>query len=143
MKGYAQLKEIPVAKLNAVEEKGRNCMDSSGVISTSCSLDLDGFEVQFYKVFFDKKANQLRVIGRTCTSDQANSIGVSNVTIFEGLKKSNVVKSRKVIGQSTYSEGYIENSGFFDITVDLFRGQSLFFHKPRFFIIQYNVSKLL
>jgi len=63
-KGFCQLKQIPIDLVNETKIEELFCLDSSGKIERFCSIDLQGFTVEFYHAFRDIKTKELRLIGK-------------------------------------------------------------------------------
>ena len=140
---YCQLKKISVLKIANQQVKSIQCLDSTGIISKFCSLDLDGFSIIFYSAYLDKSKNELQLIGRVCSSDKMNSSGIAGVQIFKALKKDNKLTKRYSIGETTYDKNSINNDGFFDITLKVEKKNSLFFYNQKYFLKEFTISRLL
>ncbi len=131
---FSQSKPISVTRVKNLEVASLICIDSNGKKTTGCSLDLDGFEVEFYKAFLDSKTAELRIIGRVTHP-------FSYVEIFLGTKDS--IPLREPISRTSYDQENINNNGFFDVSLKIGQTSVLYFYEPRYFVRQFSVSKLL
>jgi hypothetical protein len=133
--GYSQFKEISVSKINKLQVMELRCLDSNGVINNLCPLDLDGIRVEYYKAFLNQKEREIRLIGR------CGAFG--GIDIFEAIKIENKLIEKKLISETSYDKGYINNDGFFDVTMKVDKNKSLFFHETCYFLREFSVYKLL
>lgn len=138
-----QQKPFAISKIDNLKVKGLNCIDSANRISTQCSLGMDGFSVKFYYADFDNTKKVLRLIGRVCIGEGSNSIGVSNIVIFKGVKNKNEISKKEVLGGSTYDKKFISNDGFFDISYSIRSMESLFFQGTGYYLKEFVTFKIL
>ncbi len=141
--GYCQLKQIAISKVLSQQAKGLRCIDSSGIISEHCSLDLDGFSIRLYAAYFDNNIKEMRLIGRVCMSDIMSSAGISDIEIFKAQAKDKKIIDKTLIGRTSFDKQYINNDGFFDITLTVNKNESLFFYGTGYFLKEFTVFKLL
>lgn len=141
--GECQLKPIVVSKVFNSEVKGLHCIDTMGRISSQCPMDLDGFSIKFYYAGFDKTKKMIRLIGRVCIGDGDTCLGVSNISIFKGIKKMNMVTNKEVIGGSTYDKEYMGNDGFFDIYYTTEPSESLYFQGAGYFVKEFAIFRII
>jgi len=141
--GYSQLKSIPVSKIALLQDKNLRCLDTSGMVSKLCPLGLDGFNVIFFNAYLDKIKMEVRLIGRVCTSGGMSTGGLPDIEIFKAAKEGNKLTGRSLISRTTYDKEFIYNDGFFDITIAIKKGESLFFYNHRYFLKEFTISKLL
>lgn len=95
---------------------------------------LHGIYVEFYKVYLNKQTKEIRIIGR-CEA-------IGGIDIFKAIRTKNKIAHKNLIGETSYDEKYINNDGFFDITMKVDKNESLFFHETIYFLIEFNVYKL-
>lgn len=131
---FGQSKSLPISNLKNLEVKSLFCIDSSGRKTSACSLDLNGFEVEFYRAFFDKSTSEVKIIGRLSPS-------LPYVGIYLGSNDSIFLK--KPISRTSYDKQNLNNDGFFDISFPIKPNMILYFYELPYFARQFNISKLL
>ncbi len=132
--GYSQFKEINVAKINDLQTKELRCLDSNSNINRLCPLDLDGIHIEFYKAFLNRKEGKIRLIGR-CGA-------VGGIDIFEAINVENKLINKTLISETSNDKTYINNDGFFNVTIKVEKNKSLFFYETRYFIREFSIYKL-
>ena len=132
--GYGQFKEISVSQINKLEVRELKCLDSNGNINRLCSLGLDGIHIEFYKAFLNQKEREIRLIGR-CGA-------IAAIDIFEAIKVENKLINKTLIAETSNDKLYINNDGFFDVTMKVDKNKSLFFYETLYFLKEFSVYKL-
>jgi hypothetical protein len=131
---FSQFKPIPIANIKSLQHKSLFCFDSIGKKTMLCSLDLDGFEVEFYKASFNSKTSEVRLIGRLTPYHAYVGVYLSN---------NDSISLRMPISRTSYDKENLSNDGFFDISFKIEPNTILYFYELRYFARQFNISKLL
>lgn len=131
--GYSQFKEISSSQINKLRVLELRCLDSNGIINNLCPLGLDGIHIEFYKVFLNQKEREIRLIGR-CDA-------VAGIDIFKAIKGEKLI-NKKLISETSYDKTYLNNDGFFDVTMKVEKNESLFFHETIYFLQEFSIYKL-
>jgi hypothetical protein len=131
---YSQPYPLPIKSIKYLEQRSFFCFDSSGKKTTLCSLDLDGFDVEFYKAFLNNKTSEVRLVGR---------LNPSHAFVGIYLGTSDSINSKSPISCTSYDKANISNDGFFDITFKVLPGTVLYFYETQFLPRQFNISKVL
>jgi len=140
----AQDKALPVDELYKRHLQPLSTLDSNQRMREGTPMDFMPCRTVFYRAYIDRKARELRLVGRTCIADTEGRIGFS-VDIFKAAVQSNRQLSDKVaVGESTRGNGstYNDNEGFFDIRFKVGKGEYLFFYHPQLYLDQYDISDL-
>lgn len=132
--GFSQSKPISTARIKGLEDKSLKCVDSTGKITSVCSLCLQSFQVEFYNAFFDPKTSELRIVGRLQPSE-------AYVGIFLGTGDS--ISLTAPISRTSYYREYINNDGFFDVSFTVRANSILYFYEGKYFAKQLNIFRLL
>jgi hypothetical protein len=140
---YSQLKKMPISKVTNQQIKGSRCLDSLWNISNTCPLGQERFKVNFYITLIDKVKKTIRLIGRVQSTDNIESTGLSGVEIFKSIAVANKLTNRTRLGETTDGKKFINNDGFFDITLEVEKKESIFFYGYRYFLEEFAVSKLM
>ena len=140
--GRTQFKPLPIGTMKRTEVDSLLCMDSTGVTSEFCSLGLDGFNVNLYKVFINLTSREARIIGRVCWSNKDDSQGVAGIEVFISPKNGNRLSNLKLLAETTDGGKFLYNNGFFDITTKVEKGDYLIFYGSRYFLREFKVWRL-
>jgi len=143
IKVVGQLKLIPTSRVYQQSIHQTKCLDSNGMVSKFCPLEIYNFKINVYKAYLDRQKKELRLIGRVCLFDTLSCTGVSGVEIFKAVKKDNKLLGRIAIGETTEGKKSLSNNGFFDVTINFGKNESLFFYNPSFTLEEFTISKLL
>ena len=125
---------ISTKNLDKLWTKDLFCFDSTGKKKRLCSLDLDGFHVRFDTATLYLDSNRLHLIGRI-------QPGIPFVGIYSSTNESISIKDP--LAYTTYGPDNIDKDGFFNISVMVKPGLSLFFYHPSFFVRKYEIFKLV
>jgi hypothetical protein len=101
VKIFGQLKLIPAANIYQQYIHQAQCLDSSGILSNFCPLEIYRFKINVYRAFLDKQKKELRLIGRACLFDTIICTEIPGVEIFKAVKKDNKLLSLVTIGETT------------------------------------------
>jgi len=132
--GFSQSKPISTSRIKNLEKKALICIDSNGKKTSLCSLDLDGFKVEFFQLFFDQKTKNLRIIGRLAPA-------IAYVGIFLGNEDSIFLPTP--ISRTSNDKENINNDGFFDVSFNIKPNIFLYFYERPYFARQFNIAKFL
>ena len=132
--GYGQFKQFPTINIKNLQQKSFFCFDSTGRKITPCSVDLDGFDVDFYKAFLNNKTSEVRLIGRLVPSHAHVGIYLSNA---------DSISLKSPISRTSYDKENLNNDGFFDVTFKVDPNSRLYFYELPYFPKQFDISRLL
>jgi hypothetical protein len=95
--------------------------------------------IKIGRFYYNKKANEFKLEGKTCVEDTNNCQGWPGVFIYKG--SSNYLNSLELIGRSSEVDD-LNNSGNFSFVVKLKENESLIFYTPSFFAEKFNFKKI-
>ena len=105
-------------------------------------IEVETIAIKIIDVYFNKKTDELRIMGRACFGDTANNAGIPYVSIYKGTRKDSTLSNFALLGESTNGQN-LKDHGFFDISVKLKEGESLYFVMPQFYLEEFKLGMLL
>jgi len=118
------------------------------------AIECMGFNVLFYKVTFDRLDSSLVLKGRTyiaISQNKKDTLGLGNAQIFEATPTNDKLSKINKIAFSYYKKSgnytrpniFPFRMGEFSIKIKIKEGRKIYFMRPGFFLIEYDVNKLL